>query len=38
MGCLKGGYHNSFIISWVPLGMIYGGKIVETGCLDLKMV
>ena len=26
------------MLSWVPLGMIYGGKIVEMGRSDLKMV
>ena len=30
---LEGGYRAKFVL----LGMIYGGKIVETGRLDLKM-
>ena len=35
---LKGGYRNFSSLSLVSLGMIiYGGKIVETACSDLKI-
>ena len=30
--------HFFFILSYVPLGIIYGGKIVKTGRSGLKMV
>ena len=33
---LKGIANFFFILSQVPLGIIYGGEIVETGRLDLK--
>ena len=34
---LKGGYGKKIILSLVPLGIIYDGKIVETAHSDLKM-
>ena len=36
MHSLKGGYRDFFILSEVPLDIIYGGKIVETVRSDLK--